>query len=105
MTGFDGFQNFWMRQVNARGVAGGRVIVEREGLSRLKFDCAVGEGADAQLRALKVGQNADRAPNLLFHIADARYQRAHQLVIGMAHIDAEDIGAGFEQFTDFRLFR
>ena len=35
-----------------------------------------------------------------FDLADGRHQFAHALVIGVAHIDAEDVGAGLEQPAD-----
>ncbi len=35
--------------------------------------------------------------------ADAADQRAHQLVVGVAHIDAEDVGAGLEELAQHLL--
>ncbi len=49
-----------MRQMNARRVARRRIVVEREGLAERQLDAAVGELADAQLRPLQVGEDADR---------------------------------------------
>src|SRR5208282_5609543 len=48
----------------------------------------------------QIDQDADRPVVLGFDLADGRHQFAHALVIGVAHIDAEDVGAGLEQPAD-----
>src|SRR5207302_1001612 len=45
-------------------------------------------------------QNADRPPVLEFDRADCRHELAHAVVRGMAHVDAEDVGAGPKQAGD-----
>ena len=65
-------------------------------------DGVVREAADAQLRALQIDQDADRPPVLELDRADRRHQLAHALVRGVAHVDAEDVGAGREQPLDDR---
>lgn len=97
------FQDFRMGQVDAVRVAGGIVVVERKRLAGLELDGGVGELADTELRALKVGENADRATAGGLDIADALNQRTHQVMAGMAHVDAEKIGPGFVQLPDHRL--
>ena len=92
-----------MRQMHARGVAGLVPVVQNEGLSNLQRDLALGELADAQLRPLKVGENADRPPHALFDGPDTLDQIAHQVMAGMAHIDAEDVGAGLVHLADHLL--
>ncbi len=65
------FEDFGMRQEHAGGVAGLVAVVEREGLAGRQVDLAIGELADAQLRALQVGQNADRPAGARLDGADA----------------------------------
>jgi hypothetical protein len=67
-----------MGQVNARGIARRGVVVEGEGLADGKRFPAVGEAADAQLGALQVGENPDRAPDLGLDGPDAADQRARK---------------------------
>src|SRR5690606_8198947 len=92
-----------MGQVNAGGIARRGVVVEAESLANGKRFLAIGEAADAQFGALQVGENPDRTPDLGLDSPDAADQRAHKLVIGMAHIDAEDIRTRFEKFLQGRL--
>ena len=94
-----------MRQVHARGVARFRIVVKREALTNNEFLTALDEFADPQLRALKVGENADRPAELAFHGPDAADQSLHRRMVGVAHIDAEYIGAGFEKLPDHPLVR
>jgi hypothetical protein len=94
-----------MRQVDPGRIAGLGIVVEREGLASRQHLLAVGELADAQLRPLQIGQDADRTADLFLDGAYAADQRAHQLMVGVAHIDAEDIGAGFEQLLQHLLGR
>ena len=69
-------------------------------LALVDFGRAVLERAEPQLRALQIDQDADRPVILGLDLADARHQLAHPVVIGVAHIDAEDVGAGLEQPAD-----
>jgi hypothetical protein len=92
-----------MRQVHALVVAGLRVVVERECLAGFEFDRAVLELADAQLGALKIGENADRPADFFLDLAQACHQLAHELVARMAHIDAEHVRTGLEQPLDHDL--
>jgi hypothetical protein len=59
-----------------------------------------GEGADAQLRALQIGEDPDRAPGLGLDAADHRVARGDLVMGAVAHVQAEDIGAGLEQRAD-----
>ena len=97
---FDGDKDFRMRQLHARGVAGRRVGVENEVLAFVDLRRAVLEGAEPQFGALQIDQDADRPAMFRFHVADVRYQFAHPLMVGMAHIDAEHVGAGPKQLAD-----
>ena len=104
MTGLNGFQNFRMRKIDARVVAGLVLVVERKGLADLELFRAVLELADAQLGSLQVAQNADRTARALLDRADALDQRAHELVARMAHIDTEKVRTGLVELLDHVLF-
>ena len=58
------------------------------------------EGADAQLRALQVEQDADRPADLLLDRADHLGRARVVLVRAVAEIEAEDVDAGLEQRLD-----
>ncbi len=66
-------------------------------------DAPVGKDADAQLWSLQIDQDADRPAFLDLDLADGRHQPAHAVRGGVAHVDAEDIGAGAEKLADHRL--
>src|ERR1700694_2958889 len=91
-----------MRKLDAGVVAGRLVQIEDKTFAVLELDRALGEGAQAKLGALKIDQNADRPAVATLDIANRLDQLAHLVVRGMAHIDAEDVGAGLEQATDHR---
>ena len=73
---------------------GARIGVEHEGLALHQHRGSAGEGPDPELRSLQVDQDADRPAVLAFDRADRRHQLAHARVRGVAHVDAEDVGAG-----------
>jgi hypothetical protein len=54
---------------------------------------AVFERIEAQFRALKIGQNANRPTKLLLRCPDHGNLRAHTIMRGMAHIDPENVNA------------
>ena len=64
------------------------------------MDRACGEFGYPQFRALQVDQNPQRVAQQFFDIADLLHGLAQQVVAGVAHIDAEDVGAGPGQFLD-----
>ena len=66
----------------------------------VEHDRVLAEGADAQLRSLQIDQDADRPAVLGLDLADQADELAHALVARMAHVDAEDVGAGLEQRGD-----
>ena len=100
MAGRERTQDFRMRQIDARGSAERRVAVESEGVALVQVDGAAGEGAEPQLRSLQIDEDADRAAGLFLERADHRHPLAHDVMRGMAHVDAEDVGAGGEQVGD-----
>ena len=100
VAGFDGSEDLGMRQLRTFGVAGRRIIIEDENLAigeRGRTGC---EAPDPELGSLQIDQNADRAAVLEFDRADRRHELAHAVVAGVAHVDAEDVGACREQLRD-----
>ncbi len=104
MAHFQRGKHFRMGQLDARRVARFGVGIEHEGLTDRQVDGLVGELADAQFRPLQIDENADRVAFLGLNLADGGHQPAHEVVVGMAHIDAEDIRTGPEQVRDRRFF-
>ena len=98
--GRDRGENFRMREICACGIARRRVAVEYEACAFLHHRRAAGEGAEPQLRPLQIDQDADRPRGVLFDAADHADQFAHAVLAGVAHIDAEHVGAGLEQLGD-----
>ncbi len=89
-----------MRQLHALDIAGRGVGIERERRALDQGRRIVREPADAQFWALQVDEHADRPPVFGFDGADRGHQLAHALVRSVAHVDAEHVGAGFEQARD-----
>ena len=100
MTDLDRGEDLGMRQVDAIAIAGGRVVVEGEGGVVGEFDGAVGELADAQLRTLEVGEDADRPADLGLDGADVGDEGGETSVVGVAHVDAEHVRTRQEQLLD-----
>src|ERR1700761_4929539 len=86
-----------MRQHHARAVARCFVGIECEVLAVLQLHRAFGERAEPQFRALQIDQDADRTAIARLDVADGFHQLAHLVVRRVAHVDAEHVGAGFEQ--------
>ena len=66
----------------------------------LTSGATAGEGAKPELRALQVDEDADRAVHFFLERADRRHPLAHPVMRGVAHVDAEHVGAGGEQGGD-----
>ena len=101
VAGRERAQDFRMGQIDARRAARGGVAVEGE----VRRPCAGRRAPPAnapslQLRALQVDEDADRAAHLLLERADRRHPLAHGVMRGVAHVDAEHVGAGGEQGGD-----
>ena len=103
MTRPQGDKNFRMGKANPGGVAGRRIGVEDEFLSGDEIGAAASKNADAQFRSLQIDQHADRPPNALLDGANHRDALAHGVGIGVAHVDAEQVGARPPQIFDGRL--
>ncbi|OIQ62965.1 hypothetical protein GALL_554990 [mine drainage metagenome] len=86
-----------MRQVHALYVARCGVEVEAEFLASLQVNAATAEGADPQLGALNVGQDADGAVELFLQLADHGEAGGVVLMRAVGEIQAEHIGAGLKQ--------
>ncbi len=72
----------------------------RKGWPDLQMHPPAAEPSDAQLRALHVGQDADRAIELLLQLADDGEAGGVVLVAAMREIQPEHVGAGLEQAGD-----
>ena len=94
-----------MRQVNTCVVAGDILIVERESLAGLQIDLGLGKLADAQLGTLQVSENTDRTATASFNGANTLDQRAHDIMAGMAHVDAEQVRPGLMKLLNHFLRR
>src|SRR6266436_9038665 len=97
MTRLERCQNFRVRKLNAGVVAGSLVGIEDKTFAVVKLNRALGERAQAKLWALQVDENADRAAVAGLDVANGLDQFAHLVVRGVAHIDAEDVGAGLDR--------
>jgi hypothetical protein len=92
-------KNFRMRQLDAGGVARRRSESSTKSWP-LSIWRAVLERAEPQFRSLQIDQDADRPAVARLRRANGLDQLAHLVVRGVAHIDAEDVGAGLEQAAD-----
>lgn len=93
-----------MRQRRAAVATGRRIEVEAQPVAGLQRDAPAGNFADAEFRSLQVDQNADRPADFGLHRAHGGVDAAQILVVEMAHVEPEDVGAGVEQRADrFRL--
>ena len=100
MAGLDPVENLLMGQVDPLGVAKRLDLVEGEGLAVLERDLLIREFANAQLGPLQVGENADGPGIFFLQRTDGCVLHLYQVVLGMAHVDAENVGAGNEEFFD-----
>ncbi len=89
-----------MRQLHPVGITGRRVEIEAEIVPLFQFDSAAGENTAAQFRPLQVGQHRDRAAEITLDLADHLVAGAVLVMGAMRHVDAKDIRAGLEQFSD-----
>ena len=73
MAGLERAQDFGMGEVDALGITRRGVGIERKSGALFQQDAALAaELADAQLRALQVGEDADRTAELAFQPAQLR---------------------------------
>src|SRR4051812_3687624 len=91
-----------MRKLHPRDVAGRLVGIQHEARTVLERDRTLDERAEPKLWALQIDQYADGPAVTALDIADGRHQFAHLVMRGVAHIDAEQVGAGLEQAADHR---
>src|SRR5262249_17639222 len=74
--------------------------IEEKGVALVEHHRAALEPPDPQLRSLQVDKDPDRPPILEFHRTNEPHELAHALVRGMAHVDAENVGARPKQVAD-----
>ena len=68
--------------------------------TRFERDPTTRHGAKAELRSLQIGQNPDGPLQGALDVADRLHIVGKGSVIGMTHIDTENIGARFAQAAD-----
>ena len=86
--------------MDARRSAERGVALEGEEVALVEVHGAAGEGAKPKLRPLQVDEDADWTARFLLERANHRHALAHDVMRGVAHVDAEDVGAGGEQGGD-----
>ena len=98
-----GAQEFAVGQLHAPARAGSRVQVEPQNVAARQGDATVLEGAEAELRSLKVGQDRQGTIGGYLGLAHRRHRRGVIFRFAVAEIEAEDVGAGARQgFDDLR---
>ena len=95
-----GVDDLGMRQAHAMLVARRLVEVEPQPRAVLEHHVAGGEGADPELRALQVGEHADRAADLLLETADRIEAGRVVGVRAVREVQPEHVDAGDEQPLD-----
>jgi hypothetical protein len=100
VAGLERGQDFRMGQVHPRLVPRGRVGIEDEIRTLGEKNGILLESADPQLRPLQVHQHPDRPAVCDLDVPDHAHEFAHAFVAGVAHIDAEHVGAGRKQGGD-----
>jgi hypothetical protein len=93
----DGREDLGMRQCGAAPIALCRIEIEAESVAGGDLDRAVGEIAEPELRALQIGENADRPSGLRFDAPDFLEQHTLLVVAAMAEIQPENVHSGLEQ--------
>src|SRR3712207_1290341 len=99
-TRVQGGEDVGVRQVDPCAVAGCRVEVEPERPTRLERHGPAGEGADAELGALQVGEGADRPPGVALDFPDGFVARLMVGMAAVAEVQPEHVGTGLEQSPD-----
>jgi len=89
-----------VRQRRATRVAGLAIQVKVEVRARGELDWTLGKSAQAELRPLQVGKDADWPPRRTFYPPDRREPRAVVFMCAMAEIEPENVDARLEQRAD-----
>ena len=76
------------------------VEVNAKGGAWLERPLGVGEHAHPELRSLQIGENADGTAEILLDPADRAVPLGLLVMVAMAHVEAEHVGAGLVQGTD-----
>jgi hypothetical protein len=93
-------KHFPMGQTQVRGVAEPRLKGEPHRSACFEHDPTTRHGAQAELRPLQIGQNANGPPQGALDVTDRLHIAGKGSVIGMTHIDAENVDTRFTQATD-----
>jgi hypothetical protein len=98
-AGLEDSEDFLVWQEEMVGITRGRVQVDLHDRSRDKVNATTRHGTNAQLGALKVSENPDRALEICFDRADHRHIVRKPGMIRMAHVDAEHVSTSLEQLA------
>ncbi len=102
-AGFEGLEDFGMRQRRAVLVSGPAVEIQAKARPGREFDRALGKSAEPQFWSLQIGKDPDRAPGIALHLAD-RLQPGQMVGVGaVTEIEPEHVDPGVKQTPD--LFR
>ena len=93
-------EHFPMRETQVRGVTWPLSEVEPHCCTRCEVDTATGYGANAQPRSLQIGEDPNGPLDGVFDTADRLHIGGKRGVVGMTHIDAEDVYTRFAQAAD-----
>ena len=96
----DRFEDLVVRQENAFAVAERLIAIELENRPGRQLDAPGVEIADAELRALQIGEDADRMAMARRAGAHGVVKRFGPIVRRVADVDAEDVNAGNEKTLD-----
>src|SRR6056297_2135349 len=102
---FQRCEDLGVGQADAACVTLGLVKIEPERRALDQFFLTVRECPDAQFRPLKVGQNGDRAVQILFDLANDAVTLGDLAMFAMAHVEAKDIRSGLVQGADRVVIR
>src|SRR6478672_4024511 len=89
-----------MRQLHALAVAGRLLAVEDEALALFEHGPPAREMPDPELRALKVEQDRRRPMKFLLERANLLDELGLSLLVAVAHVDSEGVGADLHQPAD-----
>ena len=100
VTRLDSLEDLRMRQEHAIGRASALGGVEAERGAFAQGSAAAADLAEAKLRPLQVGEDADGAAEGRLAVAHGGVQLLHHVERRVAHVDAENVDAGLEELCD-----
>ena len=100
LAGLNRCEDFGMRYRNVVAAFDRHLAHQAQLVAVMHFALVARQRTETDFRALQIGQDADRAADIFLEIAhDAEFVRQISRRV-VAHVDAEDIGARFEQRFD-----